>query len=386
MINKLYNSHSFLFPILRYSSGTIYPQYQVSFSFWGNNPNIPDNYEVGKWILAPLWCPKTILPHPSVEHEKLITMKCNRSLYQEYPYYKCHSGDIDWDADEETIRKQIEAEFISGNVTWTYPIDFYEAHITDVHVEDFIAGELFGIPYRQYKFTVDGYAQWKPCDLAKEEIKLAGPEAPTQIIEYSVDASTLDNGDILFSASIHTINPDESQLHVIEEPLYQKGEPITDFSFDTTFTIPGVPIPLTCTSYKLWKEDSQFKKPMWNIIYQCSGIFPASWSDTLPPEVVSELSYGLNGSTIRSVSGNITSIKRANFYTARKKITAYSMTQEPVYSLGSPCSGGVAVSDIPFKETKMFWKSTQRWDSDSGKEIFEPTELSYYRHEIEVIS
>lgn len=373
MDNKLYHSHSFMFPVLRYSQGQVYPEYKVSFTFWNDTPE-NENFKIGEWILNRVLCPKEITPHRSIKHNELPEMKCGIVGHEGYPFKKCH--DL-WSDTPQEERIRFNAEH------WAFGVQDYNTKITDIHVEDVVIGELNGIPYRQYKLTAEGYSQWSPCSIAISELA-EHPDAPPQIIEYRVDAALLDNGDILFSASIHAINPDENQLKGKEDPIFIIGNDEKN-PIGKSITVPCIPIDLTCTNYKLWKENDDFDKPYWNIEYQCSGIFPASRSDELPDEIVGELSYGLNGTTLRSVSGSLIDTRHSENIIGRKKVIAYSLNVEPVYTLGSECSGGVAMSDIAHKETKSCWQSTDRWDQDTGEEIFEVTELTLYRHEIEVL-
>ena len=356
-----------MFPILRYSKGIVYPEYEFNFTFFDNTPQ-NQNFQIGEWVDSQYWCPKEIMPHRSIEHDYIcdVPLECGVRPRKGYPFHKCH--ELPSNASEND-KKKLDAMY------WVYGIDDFIALITGIKTEDVVVGELYGYPYRQYKITAEGYAQWSPCSLTMA--KIDSPIAPPQVMSYSVDATKLDNGDILFSASIHSINPDETLTHGEEEPMYTNKIPLSDFSFGTRFTLPCIPVPLTCTSYKLWKEAVQFKKPMWNIVYQCSGIYTPSSSDTLPENVVNETSYGTNGSVIRSVSGNIVNTRQ--HIISRKKITAYSMDQAPVYALGSECSGGIVISDTSTKETKIYWKST-------GSDTFEQVNLTFYRHDIEVLS
>ena len=366
MSQKLYHSHSFLFPILRYSRGNVYPEYELSFTFWGDKP-VDEIFNVGEKVSSLLWCPKEILPHRNYVHQPMHELKCGRTPLEGFPFKYCH--------------EPLDTHATLSNGGWSYGIDNYDAVITALNIQDVVIGTLFGSPYRQYKFTADAYAQWRPCSITIAEDLSQNPEAPPQVLNYNVDATVLDNGDILFSASIHAINPDKDQLHGEEEPLYSQDTPLADFSLGSYLSIPFLPIPLACYSYKVWKDEGQFHKHMWNVIYQCSGIYTASQTDNLPDEVINDFSYGLNRNVIRSVSGGLTGVNMAASFNGRKIITAYSLTQEPVYTLGSPYSGGIVMSDVPSKMTKTYWTSNGRFDDHNLEKVV----VTFYRHDIEVV-
>ena len=387
MQNKLYNSHSFLFPILRYSQGKVYPEYSISFTSWGDTPF--SNFNVGDWLPSSIWCPIEISPSRALQHNSFPPIECNRIVFEGYPFKKCHDLKFD-EATQEDLER-------FHNIHWSYGVQDYEANITGVKVEDVIVGEFCGLPYRQYKITAEGFAQWIPCNLAyksdeESEDNNKWPMALPQVLDYSLDASVLDNGDILFSASVHTVNPVEDQLKQQQNPLFldihgdsfivgnKEQSPIGQKIF-----IPAIPILFTCSDYKLWKENDSFNKPYWHITYQCSGIFPASLSTQLPNNIVSDLAYEINGEVLRSVSGKVIVAKHSNVTAGRKKIFVYSMSQVPIYPLGSLCLDGVAISDIPHKETKSFRSYAKSWNEAVQKNIFEVTELTVYKHEIEVI-
>ena len=186
------------------------------------------------------------------------------------------------------------------------------------------------------------------------------------ITNYSVNAEETDTGDTSFTASVTTINGGDIPTLLVD---------ISD-----SLEIPNIPVPLVCNSYKFTDGTDEFKRKIWTVTYECSAIVPAdtSSSGTLPQEEQLDISYELNGTTTRSVSGEFIVLRRSQTPITKKTVIAYSQTPDPIYSIGSECYGGIAISDKVSKETKEILQS----DSNTGTSSI--TTFTYYRHEIEV--
>ena len=306
MAEKLYEAHSIQYSADRNNLNT--PLGTASFSFWCDTPNpsgIYQNVRVGEVLDPAVWLPKSIQPHNSIEHG------------------------LDFKAPPKL-------------------------HITDVHIDDEVIGELNGTPYRQYKITAEGYL-----------IEDGYDDNEPNITDYSVNAEENDTGDISFTASVTSVNGGEAPAI-----LANIGEAI-DF--------PGVSVPLVCNSYKFSNGLDEFKRHVWTVIYECSASVPAeSSSTTLPQEEQLDTTYELNGSTLRSIAGELIVLRRSQTPITKKTVIAHSLTSEPVYLIGSECYGGIALSDKVSKETKEI---IQMNEIDGTSSI---TTLTYFRHEIEV--
>ena len=308
MPEKLYTSRNIEYSVVRYKGC---PKGKASFSFYCDTP-VPNgayaSIQVGAVLPGNLWCPNIISPHPSIPS----------SLFMPYLV------------------------------------------VTDLRSEDVVIGDLNGTPYRQYKFTAEGWLS----DIENSDVV-------SSIISYTVNAEKKDDNIIIYSASIETISAKDNNNEITL--LFNIGDDIQ---------VPNVPIPLTCESYKANDGFDEFQREAWTIVYECSGVLPASTSDALPDEEEQDLSYELNGSTVRTIAGELLVLRRSQTPITKKTVIAYSNTEEPIYPPGTECHEGIALSENVVRETKSY-KNITGVDIH-GNDIFTVEKTQYYRHEIEV--
>ena len=87
------------------------------------------------------------------------------------------------------------------------------------------------------------------------------------------------------------------------------------------------------------------------------------------PDSESSITYELNGSTVRSVSGEFIALRRSDTPITKKSITVYSPSPEPIAAPGETYEGGIVTSENIIKETIK----------NNGS-----LSASYYKHSIEV--
>ena len=76
-----------------------------------------------------------------------------------------------------------------------------------------------------------------------------------------------------------------------------------------------------------------------------------SSSGTSLPDPEASISYELNGSTVRSVSGEFIALRRSNNPITKKSITVYSDSFDPITSPGNIYKGGIVISENIIQET-----------------------------------
>lgn len=255
---------------------------------------------------------------------------------------------------EISIGKRISGERICPRTISPHPsngqnINVPDLIVTDIHSEDVILGELNGTPYRQFKITVDGWLSTK------------NDSGSTYVVSYTVNAERKDNGDILYTATIETIS------------ILNGDNQIQKFcDIGNSVSVPNVSVPLICISYKFNDGLDDFKRYVWTGIYEFSALIPASVE--LPEETEQNLSYELNGVTVRTIAGELLVLRRSENPIVKKTIVAYSNNTNPIYTPGEACHDGIAMSDKIVEETKEYW------DVNSAEFV---TSVQY-RHEIEV--
>ena len=94
-----------------------------------------------------------------------------------------------------------------------------------------------------------------------------------------------------------------------------------------------------------------------------------SSSGTSLPDSESSITYELNGSTVRSVSGEFIALRRSENPITKKSITVYSASPEPIAAPGETYEGGIVTSENIIKEAIK---------NNGG------LSASYYKHSIEV--
>ena len=271
-----------------------------------------------------------------------------------FPRYHFDANDIicpfvtfSFYADEPLISKfeldkGIKSEhWLSEAILSNYDKKFKPQYLDDIEhvlipvklsINDEIVGSRNGKPFRQWKHTIEGYVQ-------REVAADSDSAAIKPVVKgYSVSSVPQDNGSILFKVSIETVCRDD-----IPSLLYQIGSSIED--------VPGVPVPLTCNSYNFKDSYDEAGLYVWTVVYEGSAVYwPEGEQFSFPDEEVS-VSYELNGSTARTVDGELLALRRSESPIMKKSITVYTDSASPVAVMGSSFKGGIALSESIIKET-----------------------------------
>lgn len=84
----------------------------------------------------------------------------------------------------------------------------------------------------------------------------------------------------------------------------------------------------------------------WEIIIEGSAA-----DNSLLPTSETSINYELNGSSVRSVSGEFIALRRSQNPIIKKNFTVYSRSAEPITSPGEIYEGGIVTSENIIKET-----------------------------------
>ena len=223
-----------------------------------------------------------------------------------------------------------------------------------INVTDEVVGTVNGKPFRQWKHIIEGYL----LTGAGEGEHLTPSQTEFSIKGYSISAEPQKNNAILYKASVEAVRiGGDNEV----KPLYD---------VNAQFEAPGVPDKLTCTNYSLKDSSDEFGVYVWNCTCEGELLYSPDGEiqDNLPDEEVTT-SYEINGSTVRSVNGELLVLKRSENPILKKSITVYSTSSQPVATLGSSYRGGIALSENIVKETVE--------NNGSVNHV-------YYRHTIEV--
>ena len=114
-----------------------------------------------------------------------------------------------------------------------------------------------------------------------------------------------------------------------------------------------------------------------NVIGEVAGKPFRQWEITIEgsssgsslPDSESSITYELNGSTVRSVSGEFIALRRSESPITKKSITVYSDSPDPIAAPGSTYQGGIVTSENVIREAI----------NNNGVRS-----ASYYKHSIEV--
>ena len=110
----------------------------------------------------------------------------------------------------------------------------------------------------------------------------------------------------------------------------------------------------------------------WSVVIEGSrggSSSDGSGETTSLPETEAVITYEINGSTVRSITGEFIALRRSLTPITKKSITVYTHTVDPVATPGSIYSGGIVTSENISQET------VKNNGIVTG---------SYYRHVIEV--
>ena len=193
-----------------------------------------------------------------------------------------------------------------------------------------------------------------------------GCHAWTVIYEGS-DSARQDEG----SEVKYTLNIEEDSDGV---PVYSGSKEITRTGTAPTISVnvgDDFSLPLIghvkCTRIQSSNENAN----TWKVVTEGSrrGKVSDSGQEDSFPDTETEITYELNGSAVRSVSGEFIALKRSDVPIIKKTITVYTQDSSAVADPGSSYQGGIVTSENIIKETIK----------DNGTVI-----SSYYKHTIEV--
>ena len=114
-----------------------------------------------------------------------------------------------------------------------------------------------------------------------------------------------------------------------------------------------------------------------NVIGEVGGKTFRQWEITIEgsssenslPDSDASITYELNGSTVRSVSGEFIALRRSENPITKKSFTVYSHSPEPIAVPGESYEGGIVTSENIIRESIQ---------NNAG------LSASYYKHSIEV--
>lgn len=270
------------------------------------------------------------------------------SFYFESPEIDIHIGDElnDWLPKEIVPNKFIrDNEFLRKPGSYIFhDSEFPSLVVTNVTVSDCVVGTFSGLPFRQWLINVEGNLKNKSFT-----------EYPDPVVtQYNVKAEGIDNENITFSGSFQTTNFGD--------------EPVFILNVGETFTFPGVQTPLYCSSFSFNDELNSFGSRTWVVTYECSSVLNPDDESSLP-DTETSISYEINGSTVRSVSGEFIALRRSQNPVTKKSITVYTSTVDAVAVPGTIYEDGIVISENIIKETVK----------NNGV-----VTNSYYKHTIEV--
>ena len=169
-----------------------------------------------------------------------------------------------------------------------------------------------------------------------------------------------DDNSTKYSFSIEK-NSDGVTVYSGSREITSKSEnPHVPCSIGGHFSVPYVGS-LTCTNVKSSSDGSG----NWTTIIEGSS----SDNNNSLPENETSTSYELNGTTVRTVAGELIVLRRSGNAIVKKNITVYSDSENSLTTPGGNYSGGTVISENVSKETVK----------ENGVTI-----KTYYKHQIEV--
>ena len=214
-----------------------------------------------------------------------------------------------------------------------------------VSISDSVVGERFGRPFRQWQITVEGDNSVQFDDTGDSNVKY------TFLIEKGEDGLTKRTGTM--------------------EVTNTGASPSISVQVGGSFNVPGVGA-VTCTKVSGGDSYTDSGSHKWTITYEGAKVEAGGGDDdnnpTLP-ESEEEITYEINGTTTRSVSGEFIVLRRSTTPITKKSLTVYNNSATRLATPGSTYAdtGAVAISEVIAKEIQK----------SNGVEIG-----SYYRHEL----
>ena len=214
-----------------------------------------------------------------------------------------------------------------------------------ISISDSVVGERFGRPFRQWQITVEGDSNVQSeDDTGDSNVKY------TFLIEKGDDGITKRTG------TMEVTNTGASPSITV-----QVGE---------NFTVPGVGY-VTCTKVSGGDTYTDSGAHRWTVTYEGARVEAGGGGEDNPtlPESKEEISYEINGTTTRSVSGEFIVLRRSTTPITKKSLTVYNNSSTRLTTPGETyaSSGCIAVSETVAKEEQKV----------NGVTIG-----SYYRHEL----
>ena len=208
-------------------------------------------------------------------------------------------------------------------------------NVSKVSIKDNVIGVEAGKVKRQWQITVEG----------------------------STGTST--NSDIKYNFTIEA-NENSGSMEVIN-----KGSaPAITLRIGDKFNIPGIG-QVTCSKVNGSDSYDDNGSHVWSVTYEGSTKVKNYDADSELPDNELTVSYEINGSTVRSVAGELIVLRRSATPITKKNFTVYTDSVNPVVTIGSTYNDGIVLSEsISHEVIKSDGVVTN----------------SYYKHDIEVES
>ena len=147
------------------------------------------------------------------------------------------------------------------------------------------------------------------------------------------------NSDIKYNFTIEA-NENSGSMEVIN-----KGSaPAITLRIGDKFNIPGIG-QVTCSKVNGSDSYDDNGSHVWSVTYEGSTKVKNTDTDTELPENELTVSYEINGSTVRSVAGELITLRRSTTPITKKSIVIYSNSINPIVEIGSVYENGIALSE-----------------------------------------
>lgn len=291
------------------------------------------------------------LSHPSSDPEGNFLGTASFSFYSDVPVPDFDVGDtlVLWLPDSIVPNRFYKILDIDSD-KYSFDLDNFPVLVVDkISVDDNVIGTAFGAPFRQWLITVDGFLRIK----IPRNLELLAP----LISKFNVKAEpdelySEDNPSVKYSGSFQSSNFGDV--------------PKTVVGIGGGYSFPGFSgVNFICCNYSCSDEFDAYGQRVWNITYDCVSVD----NESILPDTEISVTHEINGSTVRSVSGEFIALRRSATPITKKSITVYSDSVEPIAAPGEIYEGGIVTSENIIKETIK----------NNGI-----LTASYYKHSIEV--
>ena len=258
-----------------------------------------------------------------------------------YEGYTVEGGEDDDDPPDDDDRNKKFSFAVqkdtAGNIVHSGTLEVET--VADNPPDDFTIGSVITLPgvgtlscvkvSGSDSYSDSGRRKWTVIYEASDKKDDAQPSAGTK---YSFDIENNSDGVLVYSGTAEIVSDQENF-----SPSVNVGE---------TFDVPVIGS-VTCSEVRASNDGTG----LWTCVIE--GVRVGDGEDdtpSLPDEEVS-LSYELNGSSVRTVAGELVVLRRSSTPIIRKTITAYSDDGVPLAVLGDTYKGGTALSENIIKET-----------------------------------